>query len=172
MAFTYPVYLKPLPYYSLPQQLAVITRVAQAKELGKKIVIASGVFDLLHEAHREYLKKAKEVGGYLVVLLESDARTKELKGEDRPIWNQEKRKEEVLKLGVVDDALILPPEFKSPLRYEEIVILLAPDIYAISSNSVARDHKQKMMDKYHGQLIVVLREIPGISTTELVKNNR
>ena len=62
MSFTYPVYLKPLEYYALPEQQAVIQKAKAAKEQGKKIVIASGVFDLLHEAHREYLKKAKEAG--------------------------------------------------------------------------------------------------------------
>lgn len=170
MSFTYPPYLKPLEYYSLPDQQSVIQRSKTAKEDGKKIVIASGVFDLLHSAHRKYLEKAKEQGDYLIVLLESDARTKEMKGEDRPIWNQNKRREEILRLGFVDDVLILPPEFKNPLRYEEIVILLAPDIYAVSSNSVAQDHKTKMMLKYGGEMRVVLQELPEISTTKILQN--
>jgi cytidyltransferase-like protein len=169
MAFTYPPYLKPLEYYSLPEQQAVISRTAAAKAAGKKIVIASGVFDLLHEAHREYLKKAKEAGDYLLILLESDIRTKEMKGEDRPVWDQNRRKQEILNLGFVDDVLILPPEFKNPLRYEEIVIILAPDIYAVSSNSVAQDHKTKMMTKYGGEMRVVLQEIPDVSTTNILK---
>ncbi len=156
----------------MPEQHEVIQRVNQAKQSGKKIVIASGVFDLLHNAHQEYLKKAKDAGDFLVVLLESDQRTKEMKGEDRPVWNQNKRREEILKLGFVDDVLILPPEFKNPLRYEEIVILLAPDIYAVSSNSVAQDHKTKMMQKYGGEMKVVLEEIPNISTTKLLSEQQ
>lgn len=170
MSFTYPPYLKPLEYYSLPSQQEVIQRAEVAKKAGKKIVIASGVFDLLHEAHVAYLKKAKEAGDYLIVLLESDIRTKELKGEDRPVWNQDKRREEILKLGFVDDVLILPPDFKNPLRYEEIVIVLAPDIYAVSSNSVAQDHKIKQMQKYGGEMRVVLQEIPGVSTTAILQS--
>lgn len=168
---TYPPYLKPLPYYSLAPQREVIDRVAAAKRAGKKIVITSGVFDLLHDAHRLYLQKAKEQGDYLVVLLESDIRTKELKGADRPIWDQHKRKEEILHLGFVDDVLILPPEFKNPLRYEEIVILLAPDIFAVSSNSVAIDNKRRQMAKYGGELRVVLEEIPGVSTTAILNSS-
>jgi rfaE bifunctional protein nucleotidyltransferase chain/domain len=168
MSFTYPVYLKPLEYYALPEQQNIIKRAAEAKTAGKKIVITSGVFDLLHEAHKEYLHKAKEAGDYLIVLLESDIRTKEMKGDERPIWNQDKRREEIKKLGFVDDVLILPPEFKNPLRYEEIVILLAPDIYAESSNSIALDHKTKMMQKYGGEVKIVLEEIPDISTTKML----
>ncbi|HSW89502.1 MAG TPA: adenylyltransferase/cytidyltransferase family protein [Patescibacteria group bacterium] len=170
MAFNYPAYLQPLPYYSLPPQQEVIQRAWTAKTAGKKIVIASGVFDLLHEAHKTYLQKAKEQGDYLIVLLESDIRTKELKGPDRPVWDQNKRKEEIMKLGFVDDVLILPPEFKNPLRYEEIVILLAPNVFAVSSNSVALDHKKNLMEKYGGEMHVVLDEIPGVSTTTVLQS--
>jgi len=166
--FTYPSYIQPLPYYSQSPQAETIARIREAKKQGKKIVIASGVFDLLHSAHREYLTKSSEQGDYLVVLVESDARTKELKGEGRPIWDQEKRKDEVSKLPFVNEVLILPPEFKNPLRFEEIVILLAPDVYAESSNSVALDHKQKLMVRYGGEMRVVLQEIPGVSTSAVI----
>lgn len=167
--FTYPPYIQPLPYYSESPQKEIIDRIHQAKDSGKKIVIASGVFDLLHDAHKLYLQKAKEQGEYLVVLVESDARTRELKGEGRPIWDQQKRSQEVKNLPYVDEVLILPPEFKNPLRFEEIVIILAPDVYAVSSNSVALDHKKKQMEKYHGEMRIVLQEIQGISTTEILK---
>lgn len=168
--FSYPPYLQPLPYYSQSPQKEILERVKQAKDSGKKIVIASGVFDLLHSAHKLYLQKAKEQGDFLVVLVESDQRTKELKGENRPIWNQEKRRDEIQKLGIANEVLILPPEFKNPLRFEEITLLLAPDIYAVSSNSVALDHKKKMMEKYQGEMKIVLDEIPGISTTQILQS--
>lgn len=168
--FTYPPYIKPLPYYSEPEQVAIIDRAKAAKEQGKKIVIASGVFDLLHDAHKTYLQKSKEAGDYLIVLVESDIRTKELKGEGRPVWDQVKRKQAIQSTGIADDVLILPPEFKNPLRFEEIVILLAPDIYAESSTSTALDHKIKLMEKYQGKVEIVLQEIPGVSTSEILNN--
>jgi cytidyltransferase-like protein len=166
--FSYPPYLQPLPYYSLSPQKEIIERARQAKDAGKRVVIASGVFDLLHEAHVSYLTKSKEQGEYLIVLVESDVRTRELKGEGRPVWNQDKRRETIQNLHVADDVLILPPEFKNPLRFEEIVILLAPDVYAESSNSVALDHKIKLMEKYGGRVEIVLQEIPGVSTTQVL----
>src|SRR5258708_671214 len=166
--FNYPPYLQPLPYYAQSPQKEIIERVAQAKTSGKKIVIASGVFDLLHSAHIEYLKKAKEQGDFLIILIESDQRTRELKGEGRPVWDQNKRQEEIKKLGFIDETLILPPEFKNPLRFEEIAILLAPDVYAESSNSVALDHKEALMKKYGGELRIVLQEIPGVSTSSVI----
>ncbi len=168
MPHTYPPYLKPLEYYSKEPQKSVIQRTAEAKSAGKKIVIASGVFDLLHDAHRKYLTEAKKQGDFLIALVESDVRTKELKGPDRPVWDEQRRKSEIEKLGFVDEVLILPPEFKNPLRYEEITILLAPDVYAESSNSIALEHKQKMLAKYGGEMKVVLNEIPNISTTSIL----
>lgn len=168
--FSYPPYLQPLPYYSLSPQKEIIERARSAKEQGKRIVIASGVFDLLHEAHVTYLTKAKQQGDHLIVLVESDIRTKELKGEGRPVWNQDKRRDAILNLHMADDVLILPPEFKNPLRFEEIVILLAPDVYAESSNSVALDHKIKLLEKYKGKVEIVLQEIPGVSTTTILAN--
>lgn len=169
--FVYPTHIKPLPYYSLSPQKEIIERVREAKERGKSIVIASGIFDLLHSAHKEYIKKAKEQGDYLVVLVESDMRARELKGIGRPIWNQDKRAAEIRKLGLADEVIILPPEFKNPLRFEEIVILLAPDVYAESSNSVFLTHKQNLMQRYGGKVEVVLQEIPGISTTKILAGN-
>lgn len=167
--YSYPPYISPLAHYSRSPQKEVIARAQNAKKKGKKIVIASGVFDLLHSAHTEYLKNAAKQGDFLVVLVESDERTRQMKGESRPIWDQEKRMGEVKKLSCVDEVLLLPVEFTNPLRYEEIVILLAPDVYAASSNSIALHHKEKMMKKYGGELRVVLQEIPGISTTKLLR---
>ncbi len=165
----YPPYLAPLPYYSLSPQLGVIQRTAQAKQDGKRIVIASGVFDLFHAGHQAYLEAAAKMGDFLVVLVESDARTRELKGEGRPIWGQQQRLDAVRRFPGVNEVLLLPKEFVNPLRYEEIVLLLEPDVYAASSHSVALSHKQKMMQKHGGELAIVLKEIPGISTSSLLE---
>jgi D-beta-D-heptose 7-phosphate kinase/D-beta-D-heptose 1-phosphate adenosyltransferase len=58
----------------------------------KQIVVTNGCFDLLHKGHVSYLNKAKSLGTYLIVLLNSDNSIKQLKGNTRPIINQEDRK--------------------------------------------------------------------------------
>lgn len=161
--------IEPLPYYQLPEPQAVIQATSQAKATGKTIVMASGVFDLLHTAHQQYLAAAKKAGDFLVVLVESDARTRELKGEGRPIWPQEKRRDEIKKLSYVDAVMILPPEFKGQGRYAEIVALLAPDIYAESSHSHALESKRRLMERFGARLEIVLDQIPGVSTTQMLK---
>ncbi len=158
-----------LAYYYRSPQNETIERVAKLKQQGKTIVIASGVFDLLHVAHIEYLRQAKKQGDYLVVLVESDVRTRQLKGEGRPLWNQEKRRDELLKLGFVDEVLILPPDFNTPVKFEEVITLLRPDVYAVSSHSDHLAAKRKLMRQHGGKVVIVLKKIPGISTTEIVR---
>ena len=53
----------------------------------KKIIFTTGCFDLLHEGHIQVLKKAKELGDFLIVALNNDSSIKRLKGSNRPINN-------------------------------------------------------------------------------------
>lgn len=57
----------------------------------KKLVLAGGVFDLLHYGHIKFLKEAKKYGDILIVALESDTTVQRLKGKSRPIFNQQIR---------------------------------------------------------------------------------
>lgn len=61
------------------------------KEKGKKIVFTNGCFDLLHAGHVRYLEAAKRFGDVLIVGLNSDRSVHELKGESRPINNENDR---------------------------------------------------------------------------------
>ena len=72
----------------------------------QRIVFANGIFDLLHDGHRELLKFAKSCGDWLIVGINSDRATKLLKGEDRPIHNELKRKENLEELEFVDEVVI------------------------------------------------------------------
>ena len=56
------------------------------------IVLTNGVFDILHKGHIELLKFAKSQGTKLIVAIDSDRRVKELKGDSRPINNEEDRR--------------------------------------------------------------------------------
>ncbi len=59
--------------------------------MGKKIVFTNGCFDILHAGHVKLLAKAKGFGDYLMVGLNSDESVKRLKGNNRPINDQESR---------------------------------------------------------------------------------
>ena len=74
------------------QHIEGACRTIQAwKENGDRIVFTNGCFDLIHKGHIHYLCEAAELGGRLVVGLNSDASVKRLKGNDRPIKDQDSR---------------------------------------------------------------------------------
>lgn len=70
--------------------------------INNRRVIVNGTFDILHRGHLEMLKFAKSQGSYLLVAIDSDRSVRELKGETRPINNQEDRKLALESLKFVD----------------------------------------------------------------------
>src|SRR3712207_9256771 len=67
--------------------------VEHLKGIGLKIVLTSGSFDLIHLGHVKYLAKAKREGDVLVVGVDSDAKIRRRKGEDRPMVPEQERLE-------------------------------------------------------------------------------
>jgi D-glycero-beta-D-manno-heptose 1-phosphate adenylyltransferase len=74
----------------------------QFKSEGKKVVFTNGVFDLIHSGHVDYLVKAKEMGDVLILALNSDSSVKRIKGNKRPILEQNERAFIVSNLKPVD----------------------------------------------------------------------
>src|SRR4029077_8197381 len=76
------------------------------RHVRRKIVFANGVFDLLHVGHVRYLQAARNEGDVLVVGINSDASTRKLKGEGRPILTERARAALVASLGAVSYVVI------------------------------------------------------------------
>jgi D-beta-D-heptose 7-phosphate kinase/D-beta-D-heptose 1-phosphate adenosyltransferase len=74
----------------------------QGDHQGKKFVFTNGCFDLLHRGHVTYLEKAKELGDYLIVGLNSDESVQKLKGQNRPLNSLMDRLQVIAALGSVD----------------------------------------------------------------------
>src|SRR6476660_3607580 len=83
-------------------------QVAEWRRAGDSITLANGAFDLLHVGHVRYLRAAKELGGRLVVAVNSDVSVRALKGEGRPLVPAEERAEILAALADVDAAVIFP----------------------------------------------------------------
>jgi len=143
-----------------------IERVWQQK---KKIVLVTGVFDLLHQEHIIFLVKAKEAGDVLVVGIETDKRVKKLKGIDRPINDQFKRQQQVGDLPVVDLAFILPEGFSSKQEQLNLLKLIKPQILAVSSHTLHLKQKRLLMRQVGGKVRVVYQHNPNISTTLMLR---
>src|SRR5437016_11776486 len=100
-------------------QLAALVR--QWRSAGERIILTNGCFDLLHVGHVRYLRAAKQLGGKLVVAVNSDASTRTLKGEGRPRVPESEREEILAALADVDAVTI----FDSP-DVADLIRLLRP----------------------------------------------
>lgn len=111
----------------------VVTLEQLRKEIGRRkdmsprrpprVVFTNGCFDILHVGHARYLRDARALGDLLVVGLNSDSSVKRLKGEQRPVVNEDERAELLSSLGVVDYVVMFNDD--TPLALIENV---APDV--------------------------------------------
>lgn len=127
-------------------------------------VLVGGCFDILHYGHLSFLKKAKSLGDYLVVLLESDTRIKKLKGTDRPFHNQNQRKEILESLKFVDEIILTKDEMTDE-DYKKIVQKTNPQIIAIEKGKNTKTHAELVNAK-----LVEIEKIEGLSTTLILQD--
>jgi D-glycero-beta-D-manno-heptose 1-phosphate adenylyltransferase len=81
-------------------------RVEHWRNAGEHVILANGCFDLLHVGHVRYLRAAKELGGRLVVAINSDESVRTLKGAGRPLMPDTERAEILAALEDVDAIVI------------------------------------------------------------------
>jgi rfaE bifunctional protein nucleotidyltransferase chain/domain len=127
-----------------------------------KKIWTNGCFDILHVGHIKMLQYARSLGDYLIVGIDSDRRVKELKGDSRPINNQDDRRELLLALSCVDGVLV----FDS--KEEMCNILVEQDIQELV---IGEEYKNKEIT---GQNIVqhihFFQKFKNLSTTDILNN--
>ncbi len=133
------------------------------------MILATGVFDVLHEEHLVFLRKAKALGGRLVVGIESDERVRRLKGLARPVHSETARRENLEKLGIADVVFVLPEQFDTPDDHRKLLATLRPDILAISSHTPHISEKQQLMQEIGGRVEIVHQHNPAVSSTILLE---
>jgi rfaE bifunctional protein nucleotidyltransferase chain/domain len=85
---------------------------------GKKVVFANGCFDILHIGHIRYLKEARALGDVLIVGLNSDSSVRRLKGEGRPILDENARATLLSALECVDHIILFEDDTVDRLLVE------------------------------------------------------
>jgi rfaE bifunctional protein nucleotidyltransferase chain/domain len=106
---------------SLNPELADIIKKLRAE--GKKIVFTNGVFDIIHRGHVEYLSEAKKLGDILIVGMNSDSSVKMIKGDKRPVVNEENRAIVLASLKPVDFVVLFHED--NPF---DLISRILPDI--------------------------------------------
>lgn len=136
----------------------------QLREAGKKVVFTNGCFDLIHPGHVRYLQQARALGDALIVALNSDRSVRELKGDKRPILNQDERAEVMAALACVDYVTI----FDEPTP-REIITALLPDVLVKGGDwGVDAIVGREEVEAAGGQ-VLSLPFVDGCSTTDVIQ---
>ena len=138
-------------------------RVKQWRGSGERIVLANGNFDLLHVGHVRYLRGAKELGGRLVVAVNSDDSVRALKGEGRPLMPAEERAEIVAALADVDAVVIFPE-----LDVRTLIREIRPDIQAKGTDYTIDSVPERDAIAEYGGRVAIVGDSKDHSTSEII----
>ena len=130
----------------------------------KKIVFTNGCFDILHVGHVRYLSAAKDLGDILIVGLNTDASVKILKGNDRPINNENDRAEVLLALKAVDDVILFGEK-----TAENLIAKVKPDIYVKGGDYTLDTLPEAKIVQSYGGRVEFIPMVDGRSTTNVIK---
>lgn len=146
---------------TLPQ---LLQRLAQIRLTGTKVSFTNGVFDILHSGHIASLSEAASEADFLIVGLNSDASVKRLKGDERPL-NDENSRALVLASLIIVDAVVIFGE-DTPL---ELIKAVMPDVmvkggdYTIDQIAGAKEVIEA------GGRVVINKIVEGFSTTGMIE---
>ena len=131
---------------------------------GFRIVFTNGCFDILHLGHVDYLSKARSLGDVLIIGLNTDGSVRRLKGENRPVNNQEARAQLLAALDVVD-AIVL---FDEDTPYS-LITDVKPDILVKGSDYKPHEIVGADVVLKSGGKIETIDFLDGYSTTAIIE---
>ena len=140
-------------------------RVKEWRTSGEKIILTNGCFDLLHVGHIRYLHGAKQLGGKLIVGVNSDASARALKGEGRPRMPAAERAEILAALEDVDAVTIF-----DSLDVRPLVRLLRPDIHAKGTDYTVESVPERDEVEACGGRVVIVGDPKDHSATEIIRS--
>ena len=136
---------------------------------GKKVVLTTGAFDLMHEGHLRYLEEARSYGDVLVVGINDDNFVKNLKGQERPIIDENARAFMIAGFGCVDYVHIFGDRL-------EIVRAVRPNVFVMFAQSHCKPHEGDRPEQQHivrenGGEVIILDEPMSrrYTTTSIIK---
>jgi D-beta-D-heptose 7-phosphate kinase/D-beta-D-heptose 1-phosphate adenosyltransferase len=131
---------------------------------GKRLVFTNGVFDLLHVGHVRYLEQARALGDSLLVAINSDRTVRELKGPDRPVFDQAERAEILAALRCVDYVTVF-----DNISPRSLIGELLPDALVKGGDyQLDQIHGREEVEAAGGN-VISLPFVEGASTTQLIE---
>ena len=141
-------------------------RAKKLRDAGKKLVVTNGCFDLLHVGHVRYLQAARALGDALAIGVNGDRSVRELKGDNRPLNNENDRAEVVAALGCVDFVTIF-----QEVRATRLLEMVGPAIYAKGGDytTATLDPEERATLEKIGAEIRIIPFEKGYSTSGLLE---
>ncbi|KUI15807.1 D-beta-D-heptose 1-phosphate adenosyltransferase [Mycobacterium sp. GA-1285] len=153
--------------HSATTSTAVIGGIAEVRDRLRRrrgrLVATGGCFDLLHTGHVRLLRQARDLGDALVVLLNSDASVRALKGPRRPVVADQDRARVLAALACVD-AVVIFDELSPEAALEQ----LRPDIWVKGGDYTEADLPEADVVRRHGGDVVLLPTVAGYSSSNLI----
>ena len=139
-------------------------RVAKWRAAGERVTLANGCFDVLHVGHVRYLHAAKELGGRLIVAINSDDSVRALKGEGRPAMPAEERAEILSAMADVDAVVIFPePDVRAIVRE------IHPDVQAKGTDYTEQSVPEGDLVREFGGRVAIVGDPKDHSATAFLR---
>lgn len=139
------------------------SQVVEWRRAGDNITLANGCFDLLHVGHVRYLHAAKELGGRLIVAINSDPSVHGLKGKGRPLMPANERAEILAALADVDAVVIFDePDVRTLIRE------IRPDVQAKGTDYTADSVPERDAMLACGGRVEIVGDPKDHSASELI----
>lgn len=132
-----------------------------------KIVFTNGVFDILHPGHFDYLLKAKKLGDRLIVAINSDSSVRRIKGDSRPLIDQEMRSKALQCLRQVDVVTVFKED--TPLK---LISYLKPDVLVKGADYRDDEIVGAKEVKSAGGQVIRVPLLKGMSTSSIIETIR
>lgn len=140
-------------------------QVAAWRQAGDSITLANGAFDLLHVGHVRYLRAAKQLGGRLIVGVNSDVSVRSLKGEGRPLVPEGERAEILAALADVDAVVIFPE-----LDVRALIREIHPHVHAKGTDYTAETVPERDEVLACGGRVKIVGDPKDHSSTEMIRS--
>lgn len=129
-----------------------------------RIVFTNGCFDILHKGHIDYLAKAADMGNVLIIGLNSDLSIRKLKGDTRPVIDEDSRAITLAALRLTNAIIYFDEETPN-----ELIHTIKPDVLVKGGDYKAEEVVGYDVVTQNGGKVEIVELVPGYSTTSIVE---
>jgi D-glycero-beta-D-manno-heptose 1-phosphate adenylyltransferase len=152
------------PHRKIVSRAELRQLVADWRAAGERVTLTNGCFDILHVGHIRYLQAAHNLGGKVIVAVNSDDSVRVLKGEGRPVMPAEERAEILAALSDVDAVVVFPEKDVRPIIRE-----IHPDFHAKGTDYTEESVPERNEVEACGGRVVIVGDPKNHSATDIIR---